>query len=79
MSLYLYLNRLLYISWKLKMKSSYSIQENNYLQNKMVERTYHEVLSTVVNELLHPPFGDLHSARASPQTASLGSAHVQET
>jgi len=45
----------------------------------MVERTYHEVLSTIVNELLHPPFGDLHSARVSPQTASLGLAHVQET
>ena len=38
---------------KIKKKSSYSIQENNNLQNKMVERTYHEWLSTVVNELLH--------------------------
>jgi len=28
--------------------------KNNNLQNKMVERTYHKVLSTVVNELLHP-------------------------
>jgi hypothetical protein len=39
-------------------KSSYAIQdaiqENNNLQNKMNERTYHEVLSTVVYELLHP-------------------------
>ena len=35
-------------------KSSYSIQENNSLQNKMNERTYHEVLNTVVQELLHP-------------------------
>jgi hypothetical protein len=35
-------------------KSSYSIQENSNLQNKMIERTYHEVLSTVVHELLHP-------------------------
>ena len=35
-------------------KSSYSIQENNNLWNKMIERTYHEVLSTVVHELLHP-------------------------
>jgi hypothetical protein len=26
-----------------------------------------------------PPFGGLHSARASLQTAPLGSAHVQET
>ena len=34
--------------------SSYSIQENNSLQNKMNERTYHEVLNTVVQELLHP-------------------------
>ena len=30
-----------------------SVQNNN-LQNKMNERTYHEVLSTVVHELLHP-------------------------
>jgi hypothetical protein len=36
-------------------KSSYSIQENNNLQNKMIEQTYHEMLSTVVHELL-PPF-----------------------
>ena len=36
------------------LKSSYSIQENNNLQNKMNEQTYHEVLSTVVHELLHP-------------------------
>jgi len=35
-------------------KSSYSIQENSNLQNKMIERTYHEVLSMVVHELLHP-------------------------
>ena len=31
-----------------------AIQEINNLQNKMNERTYHEVLSTVVHELLHP-------------------------
>jgi hypothetical protein len=31
-----------------------AIQENNNLQNKMNERTYHKVLSTVVHELLHP-------------------------
>jgi hypothetical protein len=31
-----------------------AIQENNNLQNKMNERTYHELLSTVVHELLHP-------------------------
>jgi hypothetical protein len=31
-----------------------AIQENNNLQNKMNEQTYHEVLSTVVHELLHP-------------------------
>jgi hypothetical protein len=37
-----------------KKKPSYSIQENNNLQNKMIERTYHEVLSTVVHKLLHP-------------------------
>jgi hypothetical protein len=35
-------------------KSSNTIQENNNLQNKMNERTYHEVLSMVVHELLHP-------------------------
>jgi hypothetical protein len=39
---------------KIKKKSSYSIHENNNLRNKMIERTYHEVLSTVVHELLHP-------------------------
>jgi hypothetical protein len=52
---YLSLNRLLYVSWKLKKKSSYSTQENNNLRNKMVEQTYHEVLSAIVDELLHPP------------------------
>jgi len=37
-------------------KSNHHIQfnKNNNLQNKMVEKTYHEVLSTIVNELLHP-------------------------
>jgi hypothetical protein len=35
-------------------KSSNAIQENNNLQNKMNERTYHKVLSTVVHELPHP-------------------------
>jgi hypothetical protein len=39
---------------KNKKESSNSIQENNNLQNKMVERTYHEVLSVVVDELLPP-------------------------
>jgi hypothetical protein len=29
--------------------------------------------------IVAPPFGDLDSARASIQTAPLGSAHVQET
>jgi hypothetical protein len=43
----------------------------------MVEQTYHEMLSTVINELLRPLLAD--SARASPQTAPSGSAHVQET
>ena len=36
-----------------KMKSSNSIQENNNLRKKMVERIYHKVLSVVVDELLH--------------------------
>jgi hypothetical protein len=37
-----------------KMKSSNSIQENNNLRKKMVEQIYQKVLSTVVDELLHP-------------------------
>jgi hypothetical protein len=36
-----------------KLKSSNLIQVNNNLQKKMVKRTYHKVLSAVVNELLH--------------------------
>jgi len=36
-----------------KLKSSNLIQVNNNLQKKMVERTYHKVLSVVVNEQLH--------------------------
>jgi hypothetical protein len=37
-------------------KRNHHIQfnKNNNLQNKMVEQTYHKVLSAVVNELLHP-------------------------
>jgi len=37
-------------------KRNHHIQfnKNNNLQNKMVEWTYHKVLSAVVNELLHP-------------------------
>ena len=53
-SLYLSLNQLLYVSWKLKKKTSNSIQENNNLRKKIVEQTYHKVLSVVVDELLHP-------------------------
>jgi len=30
--------------------------KNNNLQNKMVEQTYHKVLSATCNELLHPLF-----------------------
>jgi hypothetical protein len=44
----------------------------------MFEQTYHKVLSTVVNELFAPPFDGLYSARASQQTAQLGSSHIQE-
>jgi hypothetical protein len=51
---YISLNWLLYVSWKLKKKPSNSIQENNNLRKKMVEWTYHEVLSVIVDELLHP-------------------------
>jgi hypothetical protein len=43
-----------YRSPEIFLKNHHSIQENNNLQNKMNERTYHEVLSTVVHELLHP-------------------------
>jgi len=50
---YLSLNQLLYVSWKLKKKSSNLIQENNNLQKKMVKRIYHGVLIAVVDELLH--------------------------
>jgi len=37
-------------------KRNHHIQfnKNNKLWNKMVERTYHKVLSMIVNELLHP-------------------------
>jgi hypothetical protein len=37
-------------------KSNHHIQFNkhNNLQNKMVEQTYHEMLSTIINELLRP-------------------------
>jgi len=45
----------------------------------MVELTYHEMLSMVINELLRPLSSGLDFARASPQTAPSGSAHVQET
>jgi len=48
------------------MKSSNSIQENNNLQKKMVEQTYHKVLSEVVDELLHS-----FLAVFTPQQASL--------
>jgi hypothetical protein len=53
-------------------KSNHHIQFNkhnnlhNNLQNKMVEQTYHEMLSTVINELLRPflavltPYVHLH-------------------
>ena len=39
---------------KIKTKIIKSIQENNNLRKKMIERTYHKVLSMVVDELLHP-------------------------
>ena len=44
----------------------------------MIEQTYHEVLSTVVHELLHPLLAVL-SPYVSLQTAPLGSTHIQET
>jgi len=62
-----------------KIKSNHiQFNKNNNLQNKMVEQTYNEVLSMVVNELLRSLLAVL-TPRASPQTASSGSAHVQET
>ena len=54
-SSYLSLNLLLcLLEIKKKMKFSNSIQENNNLRKKMVEQTYHNVLSAVVNKLLRP-------------------------
>jgi hypothetical protein len=48
------------------------------LWNKMIERTYHEVLSMVVHKLLHPLLVVL-TPHVSLQTTPLGSPHVQET
>ena len=55
--------------------------KNNNLRNKMVERTYHKVLSAVVNELLHPLltvltphvrlYKQLHSTRLMSKRRSL--------
>jgi len=66
---------------KNKKKLAYSIQENNNLRNKMIERTYHEVLSTVVHELFHPLlailtshvrlYKQLHWARLTSKRRSL--------
>jgi hypothetical protein len=41
---------------KIIKKSNHHIQYNkhNNLQNKMVEQTYYEMLSTAINELLRP-------------------------
>ena len=56
-------------------------KHNNNLQNKMVEQTYHEMLSTAINELLHPllvvltPYvrlhKQLHRARLTSKRHSL--------
>jgi len=68
---------------KIKKKSNHPIQFNkiNNLQNKMVEQTYHKVLSTVVNELLRPLLAvltphvrlhkQLHHARLTSKRRSL--------
>jgi hypothetical protein len=67
---------------KIKIKNHH-IQFNKYnnLQNKMVEQTYHEILSTVVNELLLPLLAvltphvrlhkQLHRARLTSKRRSL--------
>jgi hypothetical protein len=64
-------------------KNNHHIQFNkhNNLQNKMVEQTYHEMLSTVVNELLRPFLAvltphvhihkQLHRARLTSKRRSL--------
>jgi hypothetical protein len=61
-------------------KKNHHIQFNkhNNLQNKMVEQTYHEMLSIVINELLRPLLAVL-TPHVSLQTTPSGSAHVQET
>jgi hypothetical protein len=68
---------------KVKKKSNHHIQfnKNNNLQNKMVEQTYQEVLSMVVNELLRPFLAvltshvrlhkQLHRARLTSKRRSL--------
>jgi hypothetical protein len=75
---YLSLNRLLYVSWKLKKKSSYSIQENNNLQNKWLNehttKCWAQLSTNCCTSLWR-----LHFACASPQTVLLGSTHMQET
>jgi len=63
---------------KILKKSSYSIQENNNLRNKMIEQTYHEVLSTVVNKLLYPLLAVLTS-HVRLYKKLHWAAHVQET
>jgi hypothetical protein len=68
---------------KINKKSNYLIQFNkiNNLQNKMIEQTYHEVLSTDVKELLRPLlavltphvrlYKQLHRARLTSKRRSL--------
>jgi hypothetical protein len=51
---YLSFNRLYWSPKNEKRNHHIQFNKINNLQNKMVERTYHKVLSTVVNELLHP-------------------------
>jgi hypothetical protein len=39
---------------KLKKELSNSIQKNNNLRKRLVKQTYQDMLSVVVDELLHP-------------------------
>jgi len=68
---------------KLKKKSNHHIQFNkhNNLQNKMGEQTYHEMLRTIINELVRPLLAvltshvrlhkQLHRARLKSKRRSL--------
>ena len=73
-------------------KSNHHIQfnkHNNNLQNKMVEQTNHKILSTTVNELLHPLLAvltshvrlhkQLHRARPRPRDVAYNEKNLLTT